>query len=188
VFDIPNQYRNGITEVGKPDFGPPNVGSPDFNSSTSSITNSAAAPRARTRDDGGTDAAAAHSKIKKMRRVRPSGIVCWQLEDQDAAAEIEAGAGENELASAIAGVEAHGKEPVPGLVAKEIHRQRYEKKAAEARTAAEAEYQRRLADTPPPDPAAMELGAAMLAAARQRLRQQRGCGDVVALTRPRAKP
>lgn len=83
--------------------------------------------------------------VTKVRRVRPSGIVTW-MEPPDIieADRIEAEATPEEIEGACAKVQkATGKDPVPGMVWKEIGR-------ARARQRAEEAYQARLNAPPAP--------------------------------------
>ena len=101
----------------------------------------AAVPRAHTR--GPIDAAAVLLNGKR-RDERPSGIVTWDVLDIEKAESIERMHRADEIGTAVAALRACDKEAVPGLVTRELDRQRRERDAAERRAAAEAEHQARL--------------------------------------------
>lgn len=83
------------------------------------------------------DSAAATQKNEpKKRRERPSGIVTWLSGDVAAAEQIETRTNPADLAAAIAAVKACEKEPVPGLVDRELAAMR-QKRAAKAEDAAQ---------------------------------------------------
>lgn len=131
--DLPNVYRLPIFGAtgGGANFAPPPASpasggeqnAPESNktnltrdsSSTTSITTdgAAATPAIRTTSAAG-----------KRRRVRPSGIVTWTDDDDLEAVRIERGHSENEIGAAIMALAGTGKQPVPGLIAGEIERQR----------------------------------------------------------------
>lgn len=94
------------------------------------------------------NAAAAPIKTQKRRTRRPSGIVTWTPDDLPEAAQIEQQHSADDISAAVAELVAVGKEPVPGLIAREIERQRRERDATDRRAAAEAAHQARL-NTPP---------------------------------------
>ena len=151
----PRQLLNPVLESGVP-------------SNIDIDIDAAAAPRAQAR--GHADAAA--SRINQKRRnKRPSGIVTWTQEDIQAAESIEQQQSADQIGAAAATLLIAGKEPVPGLVARELERQQREQKAAMRREATEAAYQSHLA-APPPTPidmTAKQLGEKLLA----NLRRQR---------------
>jgi hypothetical protein len=124
----------------------------------------AAAPRARARAPA--DAAAATKG--KRRAKRASGIVTWTTDDLPGAENIEQQHSADEIGAAVAALVKVGKEPVPGLVSREIERQRRERDAAEHRAAAEAAHAARLAAPPLIlDPAACQRGEQLLADIRR---------------------
>lgn len=86
----------------------------------------AAAPRACARDDA---AAAPRPDKNKSRRQRQSGIVTWTDDDDLEAKRIEREHSEDEISAAIMALAGTSKQPVPGLIAAEIERQRRSKKA-----------------------------------------------------------
>lgn len=102
----------------------------------------AAAPRAHARGPG--DAAAAVLPSGKRRDERPSGIVTWEPLDIEKAELIERMHGADEIDAAVAALRACDKEAVPGLVTRELDRQRRDRDAAARRAAAEAAHQARL--------------------------------------------
>jgi len=61
---------------------------------------------------------------RKRRRERPSGIVTWSADDAAEAQRIEEAFEVAAIAEAVASVGRAGKDPVPGLVARELKRQR----------------------------------------------------------------
>lgn len=99
----------------------------------------AAAPRAQVRES--SDAAAAPLTSGKRRNERPSGIVTWEPLDIEKAELIERTHSAAEIGVAVAALTACDKEPVPGLVTRELDRQRRERHTAERRAAAEAAHQ-----------------------------------------------
>lgn len=123
----------------------------------------AAAPRACAHDD----AAAARPNKKKSRRQRQSGIVTWTGDDELEAERIEREHTECEIGAALVALAGTGKQPVPGLIAGEIERQR------QARKAAEQETNRRAASKALElDPETLESGKKLLPAGiRSRLDQ-----------------
>lgn len=111
----------------KPMDGPSSSGhSGDIRTLSSSLTT-----KRSSRSHGGTSVASAaandqrrvHVQNKKWRE-RPSGIVCWYPGDHDFAQEIEASIQPDEIAAAVEVIRAAGKDPVPGLVKKEVERAR----------------------------------------------------------------
>lgn len=114
-----------------------------------------AQPRGRA---GGSAAAPRAGNLKK-RRVRASGLVTWDSEDEETAARIEAAADPEQIAAAVGGISAIGKEPLPGLVAKYI-----EKESARIRADAARVAMRKVVNQLPPDPAAVAAGQALLPA------------------------
>lgn len=114
------------------------------------------------------DAAAHQEKRQKRRIVRSSGIVTWTPDDHPEAERIEQQHGADAIGAAIAALAAAGKEPVPGLITREIDRQRREREAAERRAAAEAVHAARLSASPfLADPAALQHGDQLLATIRR---------------------
>lgn len=67
----------------------------------------------------------------KRRRVRASGIVTWTDDDDLEAKRIEREHSENEISAAIMALAGTSKQPVPGLIAAEIERQRRTRQAEE---------------------------------------------------------
>ena len=130
----------------------------------------AAAARAGTR---GLESAAAPSKQGKIRNVRESGIITWCQDDHPSAEKIENEHSAEEIGQAVSAVRASGKDPVPGLVLRQIERQRRDHEAARRRAAAEAAYQARLS-TPPTvvDQAAAQRGSEILARIQLRNRTE----------------
>ncbi len=102
----------------------------------------AADPRTQARGSG--DAAAAVLPGGKRRDERPSGIVTWEPLDIEKAEFIERMHSADEIGAAVSALTVANKEPVPGLVTRELDRQRRERDAAERRAAAEAAHQARL--------------------------------------------
>lgn len=102
----------------------------------------AAAPRAQARETA--DAAAAVLPGGKRRDERPSGVVTWEPLDTEKAELIERRHSAEDIGAAVAALTACGKEPVPGLVTRELDRQRRERDAAVRRAAAEAAHQAKL--------------------------------------------
>lgn len=82
---------------------------------------------------GGT--AAAPPNEQKKRRRRPSGIVTYYPDDILEAERLEATATADEIAAAVAAVEAAGKKPVPGLVGAQIEVARHRVAAVANQTA-----------------------------------------------------
>lgn len=80
----------------------------------------------------------------KRREERPSGIVTWEPLDIEKAKLIERMHGTDEICVAVVALRGANKEPVPGLVTRELDRQRRERDAKERRAAAEVAYQERL--------------------------------------------
>lgn len=112
------------------------------------------------------DAAAAPYQQKqqiKRRIVRPSGIVTWTCDDLPEAERIERQYVAADIASAVASVEATGKDPVPGLIVRKIDQQLREREAVERQSAADAAYQARLASPDLIDPTVLAKGQAALA-------------------------
>jgi len=100
--------------------------------------------------------------IGKRRRVRGSGIVCWLDADEAEAERVENSSSRDDLSDAIQSVLLSGREPVPGLVAREIEHLR---RRREAEAAAQA---RRAASSPPVDPEAAARGRAFIDSIRRR--------------------
>ncbi len=61
---------------------------------------------------------------KKVRRARASGIVSWTTDDAVEAERLEARTAGEEISAAVAAVSAQGKDPVPGLIEREITKAR----------------------------------------------------------------
>lgn len=132
----------------------------------STVLQDEAAARAPART--AVDAAAHQEKRQKRRIVRSSGIVTWTPDDHPEAERIEQQHGADAIGAAIAALAAAGKEPVPGLITREIDRQRREREAAERRAAAEAVHAARLSASPLlADPAALQHGNQLLATIRR---------------------
>lgn len=150
-----------VTESGvSPLSGEPIMGNPDAKVLQGSKGLQAeAAPRAIARNLAD---AAGDAPTKKRRIERDSGIVTWLPDDSCAAEKIEAQNDAICIAAAVAAVSKRGKEPVPGLVARELHHQRRERDAAECRAATEVARQARLAAIPGDDPQAMASGQKFL--------------------------
>lgn len=72
---------------------------------------------------------------EKVRRARPSGIVTWTPDDVAEAERLEAARPGEEISAAVAAVSATGKDPVPGLIEREIEKAA-RRRAAAARAAA----------------------------------------------------
>lgn len=110
-------------------------------------------------------AAAAHQEKRQKRRVvRASGIVTWTPDDHPEAERIELQHGVDVIGAAVAALTATSKEPVPGLVAREIDRQRRAHEAAERQAATEA------AQAASPflvDPATLQHGSQLMANIRR---------------------
>ncbi|MDP2433767.1 MAG: hypothetical protein Q8O33_17335 [Pseudomonadota bacterium] len=75
-------------------------------------------------------------KRVKRRRVRPSGIITWTPDDEAEAERLEASRFPAKIEAAVITLKAAGKQPVPGLVAREIDRQ-MAREQAETRHATE---------------------------------------------------
>lgn len=145
----------------------PIIGKPDTKvlQGVKALQGEAAAPRAHAR--GPAVASAAPPAISKRRAKRPSGIVTWTADDRPEAERIEQLHSADEIGAAVAALGAAGKEPVPGLVARELERQQRERDTAERRAAAEAAHAVRLAAPPPIDLAARQRGEQLLAGIRR---------------------
>ena len=131
----------------------------------------AAAAHAPTPEHVVASAAAPSSSRKqgKVRVVRESGIVTWCADDPDAAERIEKEHSGEAISFAISAVLATGKDPVPGLVLREILQQYRKNEVARHRNAAEIAYQKRLSAPPSAiDKAAIQRGDAILAQLRQK--------------------
>lgn len=79
----------------------------------------------------------------KVRHDLPNGVVCWVdpnsgLDDRPDATILAANASPDEIRAGVTAVEATGKDPVPGLVWREIRRQRAAREKAEQAKAREA--------------------------------------------------
>ena len=81
---------------------------------------------------------AASTVNQKRRTERPSGIVTWTVDDTPEAERIEQKHTPEEIEAAVAALAVVGKEPVPGLVAREIAQQ---KRKAEQQATNRAAYQ-----------------------------------------------
>lgn len=99
---------------------------------------------------------------------RPSGIVTWTSVDVPTAEKIEQQHSTDEINAAVAALAVASKEPVPGLVRRELGRQRRAREAAESRAVADAAHLSRMAASPPADPAARKLGEQFLATLRRK--------------------
>ena len=142
VYDTPQR----LDDDGRPENPPagfPPAGKPSYKSSkgTNEVkTSKAAASRARDP----ASAAAGESQqqqqraTRKARRVRSSGIVCWEEDDPQLAEAIEADATLGEVRAGVVAVEATGKDPVPDLVSRESQRVRRMREKAEQTKAREA--------------------------------------------------
>lgn len=132
----------------------------------------AAAPRACAH---GCAAATLRPDKYKSRRQRQSGIVTWSRDDELEAERIEKEHTEDEIGDALTVLAGAGKQPVPGLVAGEIERQKRTKKAADR-----AIKHRATATRMELDPGTVAKGKEILPAGlRQRLEPQnrpRGSG------------
>lgn len=127
----------------------------------------AAAPRAHAR---GTDSAAAHPTKGKRRTTRASGIVTWDAGDSAEAERIEQQHSADQISAAVSALLTAGKQPVPGLVAREIERQRREHLAAEQRAVTAQRIA--AADTQDFDPMAAAKGEQLLAGIRRKSKTQ----------------
>lgn len=115
---------------------------------------------------------------KKTRRERPSGIVCWYGEDHESAQQIEVAHSATEVSEAVAKIVLRGKDPVPGLVKKEIkHAQASREKAAQAKQReesgplAEARRRREERERREADPVAREAGLEAARKAAEKLKK-----------------
>lgn len=99
------------------------------------LQDEAAATRAGAR--GLANSAATQERYVKRRIVRASGIVTWTPDDQPEAERIEQQHCSDVISAATTALTTAGKEPVSGLVAREIQRQRHAHEAAERQAAAE---------------------------------------------------
>lgn len=132
------------------------------------VLQEAAAPRAHAR---GTDsAAAAHPPKGKRRATRPSGIVTWDADDLPEAERIEQQHHADHISAAVSTLLKAGKQPVPGLVAREIEHQHREHLAAEQRAATALRIA--AADTLVVDPLAAARGEQILAGIRRKSKIQ----------------
>jgi len=167
VYDTPQLMDNGKPE--NPPAGFPPAEKPALKSSKStSLVKPSNAAASRARDPASAAAGESQQQqraAKKVRRVRPSGIVCWEQDDPQLAEAIEADATLGEVRAAVVAVEATGKDPVPGLVSREIQRVRRVREKAEqtkAREAAgplaEARRQREERERREADPVARQAG------------------------------
>lgn len=142
VFDTPQS----VGDDGKPENPPagfPPAEKPALKSSKStSLVKPLKAAASRARDPASAAAGELQQQqqraTRKVRRVRPSGIVCWEEDDPQFAEAIEADATLGEVRAGVVAVEATGKDPVPGLVSREIQRVRGMREKAEQTKAREA--------------------------------------------------
>ncbi|MFA7292176.1 MAG: hypothetical protein WC023_07985 [Rhodocyclaceae bacterium] len=116
---------------------------PDWKGKEKGKDKEAAASRAHARDPANA-AAAVLAAGAKRRDERPSGIVTWEQLDTEKAALIERMHSADDICAAVASLKACSKEPVPGLVTRELDRQRRERDTTERRAAAAAEHKTRL--------------------------------------------
>lgn len=183
--NIENHVRYSLNATGvarlleTPDFSssrnsgfqePPKVLKSGLKSGLSSIKElevEAAAPRAYAR---GTDSAAAHPTKVKRRTTRPSGIVTWDADDLPEAERIEQQHRADHISTAVSTLLKAGKQPVPGLVAREIEHQHREHLAAEQRAATAQRIA--AADTLVVDPLAAARGEQILAGIRRKAKTQ----------------
>lgn len=118
----------------KPMDGPSSSGhSGDIRTLTSSLTtkrSSRSYARTSVVSAAANDQRRVHPQNKTWRE-RPSGIVCWYPADHDFAREIEANFQPDEIAAAAKVIRSAGKDPVPGLVKKEVERARTSRQKAE---------------------------------------------------------
>lgn len=124
----------------------------------------AAAPRTR-----GDDSATA-PKSHKRRVKRASGIVTWTNADLPGAERIEQEHRSDAISTAVSALLAAGKEPVPGLVERQIQRQLRERELAEQRATSQA------LRTEPAfvgSPSAMAKGEQILAGIRRKSKNQK---------------
>ncbi len=135
-----------------------------------------AAPRAPAR--GTADAAATTAKVGKRRIKRDSGIVTWDAEDIRQAERLEHQHPADHIHGAVAALVQDGKEPVPGVVARQIDRQQRRQEADQRRATADATYQARLNAHPSTsDLAACERGERLLSNIRNRHNQESANGQ-----------
>lgn len=147
VYDTPQPTEVGFPDSGSPDSGSPDAGWPDpiQKNQQNNQQKVAAAPRASAEPAvQNADAAAQVDSIQdpsrlprgegKRRRVRTSGLLTWTPDDEAEAEKIESSQIADDIAAAVAAIKAAGKQPVPGLVGREIER-RTAKRAAEERHA-----------------------------------------------------
>lgn len=90
--------------------------------------------------DKGAEAPADSIATAKSYRRRPSGIICWLPDDEQKAQEIESATPADCIEAAIDRLVDCGKEPVPGLVLREILHQKHEAKIVEQRRVADQRY------------------------------------------------
>ena len=154
--DSRNRESRGVPDPG-PDQGVP------YNTYTSTKEKEAEAVHA---------AAAQHipatAPSGKRRRTRPSGIVTWLLGDDAEAEQIEKWAAPEELAAAVQSVLSFGRDPVPGLVSREIERLRRRRESEAA-----AQARRAAASALPADPEAAARGRAFIESRRRLLQRSR---------------
>lgn len=104
-------------------------------------------------------AAAPFAQGKKWRR-RSSGIVTWNADDEAEAGRLEETTQPETLATAITAIVGSGKDPLPGLVGKEIDRHARATKAQ----AAQAGRHEAIRASLPVDPTAAAVGESLLPA------------------------
>ncbi|MFH1819346.1 MAG: hypothetical protein ABIK08_19680 [Pseudomonadota bacterium] len=120
-----------------------------------------AAPHACARGDAA--APQSDTNKNKRRRQRPSGIVTWTTDDELEAQCIEREHSENEISAAIMALAGTSKQPVPGLIAAEIERQRRTRQAEEI-----CARRLKLPDVDALDAKAKDSGAKLLTTAARR--------------------
>ena len=81
-----------------------------------------ATPTSSKEEEGQNKPKAAAAPQHKKRRVTNAGIVCWDLEDERKAAQLESSISNDVLAIAISNLVATSKEPLPGRVEKEAEK------------------------------------------------------------------
>ena len=101
----PGQFPFPVPELG-PEMGVPSINKKNLEAAEST-----------------TSFTAASTVNQKRRAERPSGIVTWIVDDTPEAERIEQKHSSGEIRAAVAALAEAGKEPVPGLVAREITRQ-----------------------------------------------------------------
>lgn len=147
VYDTPQR----LDDDGRPENPPagfPPADKPALKSSKStSQVKPSKAEASHARDPA--SAAAGNSQqqkpnaTSKVRHDLPNGVVCWVdpnsgLDDRPDATILAANASPDEVRAGVSAVEATGKDPVPGLVWREIRRQRAAREKAEQAKGREA--------------------------------------------------